>query len=411
LDVAVGSGAVEMTKYLLEFHGARPTRETLKQAISTGNLELIKLMRERLPEGELRYRVDLLEVAAEFHQQEVVGWLLREATVLERELLEVFALELKLADSLVVALDDGLHPWSWRAREVSLKWRASGKLEFGSAPENFSSEGGWWTSVSGAASALPACGSRSVLEWTKAKTEAQLRYRKMVRSIVFPSGVTAIGESALMGFEVLESIVFPASCTVIRKTAFEGCQGLKEVSLRPGCKATGEYAFAGCTSIASVTIPNGCGAVNGGSFRFSGSLMLVRIPDGCTRIGSFAFWRSGLKEVVTPAGCQIEPYAFWQCKALTRVSVGCDCTALGEWAFEGCGALTTVSTGSGCIQIGDYAFGSCSLLASVTLPSSVQWIGAFTFRRCASLTVIAITNACALHRDAFGECNARVTRL
>jgi hypothetical protein len=53
LDVAVGSGSVEMTKYLLEFHRARPTRETLKQSVSTGNVELIRLMRERLPEGEV----------------------------------------------------------------------------------------------------------------------------------------------------------------------------------------------------------------------------------------------------------------------------------------------------------------------------------------------------------------------
>jgi hypothetical protein len=54
LDVAVGSGSMEMTKCLLEFHRARPTRETLKQSISTGSPELVKLMRERLPEGEFR---------------------------------------------------------------------------------------------------------------------------------------------------------------------------------------------------------------------------------------------------------------------------------------------------------------------------------------------------------------------
>jgi hypothetical protein len=42
VDVAVGSGSVEMTKYLLEFHRAKPTRETLKQSISIGSFELIK---------------------------------------------------------------------------------------------------------------------------------------------------------------------------------------------------------------------------------------------------------------------------------------------------------------------------------------------------------------------------------
>jgi hypothetical protein len=37
IDVAVGSGSVEMSKYLLEFHAATPSRETLRMAISTGN--------------------------------------------------------------------------------------------------------------------------------------------------------------------------------------------------------------------------------------------------------------------------------------------------------------------------------------------------------------------------------------
>jgi hypothetical protein len=235
LDVAVGSGSVEMTKYLLEFHSARPTRETLKQSISTGNLGLIKLMRERLPEGELRDRVDLMEVAAEFHQEEVLVWLLRDATVFQRELLGVFALERKVADSLVVALENGFHPWWNRTREMSLKWPASAGMEFVSAPEGFTSEGGWWTSVSGAASALRGLGidsshrpglpdgslhvrSASEFEWTKEMSQAQMGDAKLVRSVVFPPGVTAIGEKALFGFEALESVEFRggAAATSVR---------------------------------------------------------------------------------------------------------------------------------------------------------------------------------------------------
>jgi hypothetical protein len=68
LEVEVGSGSVEMTKSSSS-STVRDRRvrqcETLKQSISTGNLELITLMRRRLPEAELRERVDLLEVAAE----------------------------------------------------------------------------------------------------------------------------------------------------------------------------------------------------------------------------------------------------------------------------------------------------------------------------------------------------------
>jgi hypothetical protein len=110
LEVSVGSGSLEMTKYLLEFHSARPTREALKMAISTGSAELIKMMHERLPESGCQGRVDLLEVAAEFHQQEVLDWLNRDATIFVRELLVVFALEYKLADSLELAFPNGFRP-------------------------------------------------------------------------------------------------------------------------------------------------------------------------------------------------------------------------------------------------------------------------------------------------------------
>jgi hypothetical protein len=73
LDVSVGAGAVEMTKYLLEFHDVKPTRETLKQAISTGNAELIRLMWQRVPEGDRLHRADLLQVAADFHREAALG--------------------------------------------------------------------------------------------------------------------------------------------------------------------------------------------------------------------------------------------------------------------------------------------------------------------------------------------------
>jgi hypothetical protein len=135
LDVAVGSGSVEMTKYLLEFHRTKPTRETLKMAFSTGNLELIRRMRERLPEGEFRSGLDLLEVAADFHRLEVVAWLHRDIDVFEGERLVVFALEHELADTLAVQFENGFHPWWGETRVVSEKWRAGAGMGFVAAPE------------------------------------------------------------------------------------------------------------------------------------------------------------------------------------------------------------------------------------------------------------------------------------
>jgi hypothetical protein len=427
LDVAVGSGSVEMTKYLLEFHRATPTRETLKQSLSTGNLELIKLMRERLPEGELRYRVDLLEAAAEFHQEEVLAWLLRDATVFDRELLGVFALERKLADSFVVALEDGFHPWRMRTREVSLKWRASRQLEFVSAPGGFSSGGGWWTSLFDATSALRGGGSETghgptlpkgalgvgsvvEFEWTKEVSQAQFGDAILVKSVVSPPAVTAIGDNACCDFPALESVVFPAGCTDFGKWAFARCKALKAVSLPVGCKATCHYAFAQCTSLATALIPAGCVTVSASCFSGDISLTGVRLPDGLTLVGTCAFSRCALREIALPDGCQVSRSAFYRCELLTKVTIGRGSISIGYGAFQGCGTLTTVTIGDGLASIGGYAFHDCSVLAAVALPQSVLSIGAYSFAACSSLLTIAVPKGCHLLYCAFYECRPRVTR-
>jgi hypothetical protein len=98
-------------------------------------------MRERLGETELRGRVDLLEVAADFHQLEVVGWLLRDAATFEREVLALMGLEDRLAGTLEVAFEGGFRPW-WHGSREAAKWRASAAIEFLQAPRGFSVEGG-----------------------------------------------------------------------------------------------------------------------------------------------------------------------------------------------------------------------------------------------------------------------------
>jgi hypothetical protein len=59
-------------------------REALKPSLETGNLERMNL-RQRLSEEMLRDRVELMEVTAEVHEDEVLGSLLREAAVFGRE--------------------------------------------------------------------------------------------------------------------------------------------------------------------------------------------------------------------------------------------------------------------------------------------------------------------------------------
>jgi hypothetical protein len=409
LDVSVGSGSVELTKCLFEFHGAKSTREILRQSIATGSLELIKLMRERLPEEELRGRVDLMEVAAEFHQLEVLAWLFRDAGGFAREPMGVFALERKLADSLVVAFESGFSPWWSGTREAASKWRASAKVELVPAPDGFSGEGGWWTSESGIVWALPLGGEaglgwaqRKLLSgpgidgassdlgsaWTKALSQGLRGKESAATSIVLPSGVTAIGDGALKDFEALEMVVLPASCTVFGKSAFAYCASLEAVSLPAGCRATGICAFLECRSLSSVTIPVGCRMISDGSFSWCKSLTRVQIPKGCRVVGMGAFAGSSIKHVVTPEGCEIGSHAFMWCRSLAAVTICAGCTTIGVWTFCGCTAL-----------------------ASMTLPSTLKSIGEWAFGDCPALATIAMPKGCHVHTDAFKASATHVVKL
>jgi hypothetical protein len=316
----------------------------------------------------------------------------------------VFAFDKKFAVSLVVGFDNGFHPWWGRTRAASLKWRASSELEIAAAPGFFSSDGGWWTDVSGVVSALPALGCEAVgkpmqplsvvrdgafeVEWTATMPHAQLGEKAAVKSIVFPARVTAVGERALAGFEALESVVFRVNCKAFGSWAFGNCESLKAVSLPAGCQATGYAAFWGCSSLASITIPSGCTTISDYSLRWCSALTSVQIPKGCHRVGHRAFVASALEQVVIPDGCQI-----------------------GQAALMSCRSLTTVRIGTVCAMIECEAFSGCTALATVTLPSTLQSIGMYAFEDCRAPATIVIPKSCHVDMAAFHGSGTRVMEL
>jgi hypothetical protein len=143
----------------------------------------------------------------------------------------VFAVERKLAASLAVVSESGFHPWWSYTREVALKWRPSAEFGFVSAPEGFSSQGGWWTDISGVVSALPMRWSQDrggyVLstfdgEWTDVVSRLLLGWKLAAKSVVFPAGMIALGKDALRWFDHLESCVVPPRCAAVGKCALRG---------------------------------------------------------------------------------------------------------------------------------------------------------------------------------------------
>jgi hypothetical protein len=116
------------------------------------------------------------------------------------------------------------------------------------------------------------------LRWTKAISQAQLSQKAMVKSVVFPAGVTVIGETTLEEFEFIESVVFctvigsfaPRTARVSRRSRFPTVAGppdstrstaalrLPESSSPVGCTTISNYSFGRCAALTSVQIPSGC---------------------------------------------------------------------------------------------------------------------------------------------------------
>jgi hypothetical protein len=231
----------------------------------------------------------------------------------------MFALERKIADVLLVAVQNGWRLWWYRTREVSLQWRPSAELEFVSAPEGFSADGGWWKAEDGAESALSRPRSEYGGKWT-------------LPSRVKPGDVT---------FAAL-----PAGVTAIENGAFARCAGLRQVEMPSSVTTIGDSAFSYCSS-----------------------LMRLEIPSSVTMIGQLAFFCcSGLRQLEIPPGVTtIGECACDGCAGLTRLDIPPSVTTIGRFAFQGCSRMAQLQIPSNFRNLGDGVFIGVMRIERLTL--------------------------------------------
>ena len=70
-----------------------------------------------------------------------------------------------------------------------------------------------------------------------------------LETIIFPTGLTEIGDRAFTNCSGLTSLEFPDSLTKIGDSAFSGCTGLTYISYGNGIDDIGSNAFGGCTGV------------------------------------------------------------------------------------------------------------------------------------------------------------------
>jgi hypothetical protein len=287
-------------------------------ALATGDLELIRLMWARLP-GEQLGRCDLMEVASDFHRDEPLLWLYRDASDLEREALAEFAMEFRLADTLLFT---GVRPWSRICRELAALWPAARSLVMNRRPSKGASvETGWTVSAIGA-------------------TPLVTRQRVLQRSAIEATPMRA---------------TIPPSAVSVGQDTFDGRAGLMRVSIPPSVRNFGARAFAGCSSLRSLTIPPLVTTIGERAFADCTGLVALTVPSSVTHIGAAAF------------GC---------CSALRELTVlpGEGALCILEYAFDGCVSLVKVTIPVRACEIGRGAFSSANL-EELTVPGAMRWFG------------------------------------
>ena len=131
------------------------------------------------------------------------------------------------------------------------------------------------------------------------------------------------------------------------------------------------------------------------------------IGDGVTSIGDYAFYDCGaLTSVTIPDTVTvIGDGAFRGCSRLSGMTIPDSVTSIGKSAFRDCCKLTGLTIPDNVTSIGDHAFNGCNGLTSVTLPTSVTRISAGMFYNCWSLSNVTIPNGVTSIGDsAFGKC-------
>ena len=84
---------------------------------------------------------------------------------------------------------------------------------------------------------------------------------------------------------------------------------------------------------------------------------------------------------------------FFNCTALTSITLPDSVTSLGDSCFEECTSLTSITLPESVTSLGGYCFTMCESLTSITIPESVTILGQACFAGCTSLILATVLPA------------------
>lgn len=191
-----------------------------------------------------------------------------------------------------------------------------------------------------------------------------------------PSGDTIY--FSIDGRMCIKNIIFPEGLTEIGNYAFYKCVNLESVKIPYGVKRIGDHTFSYCESLTSINIPNSVTGIAGMAFEKCESLKNITIPDSVTTIGSYAFqFCINLTSITIPNRItNIGMYTFANCKSLSSLVIPNSVTNIDKSAFDKCSKLEFVTLGDG------FNANNLNLSASTlyTRETILQWLNALADR-------------------------------
>ena len=205
------------------------------------------------------------------------------------------------------------------------------------------------------------------------------------------SKLTAIGESVFARCSSIYSVTIPDAVTRIGDEAFRDCIYLSKVVMPDTVTSMGSSVFYGCTGLVDVKLSENLIKIPYLAFYDCDGLTAINIPQSVDEIDGYAFaCCNGLVDVNMDSVEALGPYVFYNCTALTNVTLSDDIETIGQYAFSGCSSLNEIDLGSSLKTIGYSAFDGCSSLTDIIIPDSVTSLGSFVFYDCTNLESVTL---------------------
>ena len=270
------------------------------------------------------------------------------------------------------------------------------------------------------------------------------------------NNVESVGEYGFAGDVNLTDLTFSKKVKTLRNNLFMNCTSLPLFTVHPAVTSIEDNAFMNCDSLATLSFTDSNDLLNIGRRNENGnfaamfsdspvqSLYLsrwliynideesyapfynrstltdLRFGETLGDIGKFLFEKcSSIATVNIPGVESIGEKAFYDCTALSGLTLNSGTTSLGEQTFANCTALknvvlppTVVWVSDGCFMndhelvtldlgnsleiIGPSAFSGCASLSELNFPKTLYGLGVESFKGCENLSYVTIPDSCRL---------------